>query len=136
MLKELKEELKNHKYTEKAELTDTEIATMKEMFSIQDSYNTLFKYLLGIESDKGVQLAYDMEMVSEGTDAEIAEEVKLKKMLTKFVRLKMNKIRSSFQDEIEEEIKEKEAEVVKTQEENKKDQKDNAQDAIGIGTNV
>jgi hypothetical protein len=140
MLEELKKELENYRSPEKAELTKEEEKILKKMFSVKGSFNALFRYLMILESDKGVKLAYDMESLptieNDYTPDQIAEEVRFRSMITRFIRLKLEGMRLEFAKDIEEKIKEEEEKIIKIQEKNKKSNKESEQVEKGIPINI
>lgn len=109
MIKELEKELEKFTYKEKAELTDRELAVLRGSINTKETYDTFFKYLLGVESDKGISLAYDIESLptaEEGVAPEvIAENARFHKMLTRFVRSKLEHLSFLIKTDIETDIK-------------------------------
>ena len=127
MLKDLQSELAKFRFTESAEISEKEIETLKEMFSVKDSFKTLFRYFCVIEGEKGTQLAYDIEalpVLGQYTAEEVADEIKFKQLLTRLLRMKMETIRNDFEKKSSEKVDEAEKKVLEEREKNKKEQEE------------
>lgn len=103
-IEELENALEYFRYEEEAILTDGEVEILREMFSVKGSFRTLFKYMVTIESEKGTMLAYDIESAPTGEDA--GDHNRFAQMLVRFLRSKMEGIRSDFAQDYEEDLKE------------------------------
>ena len=108
MLQELMKELEAHKYTEKGDLSDETMNTLRKMFSVPGGYNAMFAFLVQIESERGVQGAYDIESIQTSYDGakpeDVDQEVTMKKFIARWARNKMESARLEFKKEIEDEI--------------------------------
>ena len=139
-LEELREELKEFASIERAELTDEELKTLRTMFAVPGSFNALFRYLVTIESEKGTQLAYEIEgvhtVIDGATADEVDREIELKKTITRYLRGKLEGIRGTFKKDIQEEIEKEEAVVTDIKDKADKENGDVEQEKIGLGHNV
>jgi len=128
-LKELEKQLKEFERPAKAEMTDEEMNTLRAMFSVPNSMETLFKFLVGIESEKGTRLAYDIENINLAGDVEdVLQQIKFQKVLIQFARMKLEKIRLLVKEEIQSEINEKKEELKKQREEEEEKEKEQTEE--------
>ena len=137
MLEQLQAQLESFKYHEKGALTDEELATLREMFSVKGGFAALFKFMCMIESEKGVQMSYDIEGIQTTMDGVKAEEsdaeIQVKKTITRYVRFKLESARVMFQDEIEKEIQTLQDERDKKRAETEEEIKELEQEIEGVG---
>lgn len=135
-LTELQGKLAKFRYTEEAEMNEKEMDTLKKMFSVEGAFKAMFKYLCVIESAKGSQLAYDIENLPTEADnhtpQEVADEIRFKKLITRFARLKMETIRSSFEKEIGEQVDAAEKKTLEEREKIEKQQEEKDLEARGV----
>lgn len=139
-LQELQDKLAKFRYTESAEISDEELAVLNEMFSAKDAFKVLFKYMCVIESDKGTQLAYDIENLPTRADnwtaEEVADEIKFKQLLVRFVKMKMETLRLDFERKASDAVEAKEKEVLEEREKIEKEEKEAALEQGGVSPDM
>lgn len=124
-------------------MSDKEMALMRETFDSPEKLLVMFKFLVTMESDKGVQMSYDLESIqthSDITDAEVRKQIDDRKRITKWARMKMLNLLTFIKEETQEEIdkeekdKEEKAEILeRKKEENRKEEE---LEEAGVGENI
>lgn len=102
---DLEVELAKHKYQEDSILTDREFNFLRQSLGGKETYDAFFKFFLGVEKTNGISLAYDIESLptqEDGVDEKtLADNVRFHKILTRFVRSKLNHLQELMVIDVE-----------------------------------